>query len=511
MAGTSQRSGQAHYDVIVVGAGSAGCACAARLAALGVGRVAVLEAGPRDTGPLVKVPFGLIWLMGSRRDWRLQSAPQKALGGRRVKIPRGRMLGGSGSINSMVWFRGRRDDFDGWGVPGWAAADVWPDFDAVEARLAPTRLPSPHPLAEALGRTLGSNGAAPPTPEYESAGVFHANMRNGRRWSAADAYLRPSGVTALTGATVDRVVFNGDRATGVCLADGSRIDAAKGVVLTAGAIGSPEIALRSGLGPREDLGRLGIDCRLDAPGVGDNLHDHPAVGLHHQGARSGYGLTIGQAPMWALAPFRWLLTGTGVMASNSVEAGAFLDATGHGKPDCQVHFIPYFMGWQGRTIVPGKSGYFADVCVSRPKSRGRLRLDGKDPRAVPEIDLGLLTDDDDIATLVAGFRRLRRLLDEAPFGNRKAPEVHPAQKARTDDEIAAHIRASCGTSYHPVGTMRMGDEGPVTLRLAVRGVRGLFVADASVMPSITSANTNAPSIMIGHRGAQMIADDLEAA
>lgn len=498
----------AETGFVIVGGGSAGCALAGRLADLTDAPITVIEAGPQDRGPRVKVPFGLIWLMGSRRDWRFMSAPQKALGGRRLKVPRGRMLGGSGSINSMVWFRGRSDDFDGWGVPGWAASEVTPAFEQIEEVIRPAPLPDPHPLSMALARTLGSNGAAPPTPERESAGVFHTNMRGGRRWSAADAFLRPAvargRVRLETGAQVARVLLEETRAVGVVLTDGRKIRAARGVILCAGAIESPALLMRSGIGPAAHLRELGIAVALDAPGVGENLHDHPAIGLHHAGPGSGYGLTWRQLPAWALAPLKFALTGKGRMSSNSVEAGAFFRAgEGEGPPDTQVHFIPFMMGWRGRTIVWGE-GYFADVCLCRPKSRGRLRLNAD---GTPDIDLGLLRDPADLAVLKRAFTRLRRLMAEAPFGTHRAPEVYPGGDL-DDAALEAHIRARLGTAYHPVGTVRMGaGDAPLDARLRVKGAAALWVADASVMPNVTSANTNAPSMMIGWRGAQMVAAD----
>ena len=495
-------------DFVVVGAGSAGCAVAAGLVAADIGSVLVLEAGPRDSGLLVKAPLGLVWLMGGRRDWRFRSAPQAALGGRRIAIPRGRMLGGSSSINSMVWFRGRRDDFDHWNVEGWRWADVEPAFVAIEALLTPARLADPHPLSEALQTLLGGNGIAPPTPEYESAGVFHFNMRRGRRWSAADALLRPAqarGLAVLTGRQVDRLEFRGGRAHAVVFADGSRIVARKGIVLSAGSIGSPHILLRSGVGPAADLAAAGIALVARSEEVGRNLHDHPTAGIHYAGSGSGYGLVARQMPLWAAAPLRYLARGTGPIGSPTVEAGAFFNARQDaGPPDIQVHFIPFMVGWNGRPVVPG-SGYFADVCVCRPRSRGQLRLAG----GRLEIDLGLFGDPADLDLLVAGFKRLRALMHEAPFRDRRAPEVFPGEAATaTDEAIRRHILATCGTAYHPVGTLRMGGgEAPVTPRLAVRGVERLWVADASVMPQVTSANTNAPSMMIGVRAAEMIAAD----
>ena len=503
----------ASFDFVVIGAGSAGCAVAAGLAAREAGSVLVVEAGPSDRWPLVRMPFGLVWIMGSkRRDWRYRSAPQAALGGRQIAIPRGRMLGGSGSINSMVWFRGRADDFDNWQVPGWSWADVAPAFDAVEARLCPARLATPHALTEALSGVLGGNDPqAAPTPERESAGVCRFNLQNGRRRSAADAFLRPAmagGVQVLQNHEVAKLHMTGDRISRVSFVGGAEVRARKGVILSAGAIGSPEILLSSGLGPGDDLRAAGRDVIADLPEVGANLHDHPGCGLHFMGAGSGYGLDASLALDWALAPFDWLLRGKGIFASPTVEGAAFYDASGQGgTPDIQSHFIPFLLGWEGRRYRFGR-GYFADAVVCRPKSRGALKL-GKTGL---EIDLGLLTNEADLDLLTRGWLRLRELMREADFGDMKAPEVYPAARVRDEEQARAHIRAHCGTAYHPAGTLRMGEgEAPVTSRLAVRGVRGLWVADASVMPALTSANTNAPSMMIGHRAAEIIAADAAAA
>ncbi|MEM8538863.1 MAG: GMC family oxidoreductase, partial [Pseudomonadota bacterium] len=316
------------YDFIVIGAGSAGCTVAAGLAK--AGRVAVVEAGPSDAHPFVKIPFALIWLMGSRRDWQFKSAPQAALGGRQIAIPRGKMLGGSGSINSMVWFRGRADDFDTWNVPGWAWADVEPAFEAVEARLNPTVFNDPHPSVEKLGWLFGANSPAGPTPERESGGVFRFNMRGNRRWSAADAYLRPAmadGVQVLPGRQVARIGFDGDVARRVHFTDGSQINAHRGIVLSAGTIGSPAVLLQSGVGPADDLRAAGVTVHTDAPGVGANLHDHPGAGLHFTG-NGGYGLTAGQAAHWLAAPLNYALRRKGRLASPTVEGGMFFNAAG---------------------------------------------------------------------------------------------------------------------------------------------------------------------------------------
>ncbi len=500
-------------DFIVVGAGSAGCAVTAGLIEANAGTVCTLEAGGADRSALIKTPFALMFMMGSRnRDWRFETTPQSALGDRVLAIPRGKMIGGSGSINSMVWFRGRMDDFDNWDVHGWSSADVLPAFEHIESRMHPKRLAQPHPLAEGFARALNSDGQTPPSPEYEGAGVFNVNIQNGQRRSPADAFLHPakaSGkLTVRTDSRVAKMLFKDKRAMGVELLSGQQLFARKGVVLSAGSIESPALLMRSGVGPAAHLKSLGIPVIKDAPEVGQNLHDHPVVGVHHAGPSSGYGLTLAQLPAWFIAPLTYLISKKGRLASNLVEAGAFFNARETStKPDVQVHFIPYMMGWQGKTRVWG-SGYFADVGVCRPKSRGSLQLRSADANVKPAIDFGLLNHPDDLTTLIAGFKRLRNILKDAPLGTRHAPEVFPAKNVLTDEQIEQHIRNRLSTAYHPVGTLRMGEgTAPVSPRLRCKGIDGLWVADASVMPSVTSANTNAPSIMIGHRAAQFIAQD----
>ena len=494
------------HDFVVIGAGSAGCAVAEGLVSNGAGSVLVIEAGPSDRWPLVRMPFGLVWMMGGRRDWQYKSAPQDGLGGRSIAIPRGRMVGGSGSINSMVWFPGQASDYDTWNVAGWSWADVAPAFETLEDRIAPAQFEGAHPLTQQLSRLVGGNDTTPPSPERESAGVFRFNMRNGRRWSAADAFLRPAiakGAQLVQSSPVERIEVSGDRASAVILADGTKVTARKGIVLSAGAIGTPELLLRSGIGPADDLRSAGVDPRVDLPGVGQNLHDHPGVGLHFHGPGSGYGLTPSLAHKWMSAPLQWALTRTGVFASPTVEGGAFFASEGPGaEPDIQTHFIPFFMPLKGSKYQIGQ-GYFADACLCRPKSRGALRI----TKSGLDIDLGLFSDDFDLDRLTKGLTRLRHLMAKADFGPMKAPEVKPGPDV-PDDNLKDFVRANAGTAYHPVGTMQMGEgDAPVTPRLKVRGLDGLWVADASIMPSVTSANTNAPSMMIGHRAGKIISED----
>ena len=494
-----------HFDHIVVGGGSAGCALAARLAEDTGDRICVLEAGPADADLRVKAPFGLVNLMGGPRDWARRTVPQTGATGRRIAVPRGRMLGGSGSINSMLWLRGRTADYDAWGVDGWRWPDIAADFDEVERRVQPRRLRDVHPLTESFGRSLGTDDPMQPaTPERESAGVSHANLHDGRRRSAADAFLRPAmrtgRIEVVTGAEVDRVSLAGDRIAGVVLRDGRKLTARATVTLCAGSIETPMILMRSGLGPGAALQAHGIEVKRDIPAIGANLHDHPGTGLHFAGPNSGYGLEWRQMPAWALAPLRWALGGRGVFASPTVEGTAFFRAIpGDGPPDAQCHFIPFMLGWKGRPIVWG-AGYFADVVVTNPRSRGSLTL-GKD-RFDPAIDFNILSDPYDLDVLAAGIVRLREILKGADFGRRRAAEAFPGEDV-TGDALRDHIRRAVGTAYHPVGTVALG--GPIGADCALRGIRGLYVADASVMPSVPSSNTNAPSMMIGWRAGGTIA------
>ena len=505
------------FDFIVVGAGSAGCAAAYGLEKTNVGTIAVLEAGLSNAVPQVKIPFGLAWTRGSKRDWRFLSTPQTALGGREIAVTRGKMLGGSSSINSMVWFRGCRADYDDWNLPGWRWQDVEPDFEHVESLLKPVPFENPHPLSSGFARALGNNSDAPPSPERESAGVFHVNLHNGARWSAADAFLgaakSSNNVSIFTQANTDRIEFEDNVAKRVVLTDGRVFSARRGILLSGGAIGSPSILMRSGIGPQDHLKDLGIAVQHDSPQVGQNLHDHPAVGLHFAGNNTGYGLALNQFPHWAVAPFNWLFRRKGRFTSNIVESGAFFHSgladADDSRPDCQSHFIPFMVGHKGSFITWG-AGYSADVNVCRPFSRGELKLVSKDPAVNPSVNLGLLVDERDVQTLKAGVVRLREVLEQAHFGERRGIEAYPGAQVTADEELDHFIRERCATAYHPVGTLRMGEgNAPVDPNAAVRGVQNLWVADASLMPSITTANTNAPSMMIGYRASQLIADALK--
>ncbi|MCH2165153.1 MAG: GMC family oxidoreductase [Marinovum sp.] len=311
-------------DFFVIGGGSAGCVLAAELARCEAGSVMVIEACPSERYPLVSMPFGLVWLMGSERNWSRKAMPQAQAGGRQIAVPRGRMLGASGSIKSMVWFRGRRSDFDSWNIPGWSFNNVEPAFEAVEVKLKPTRMRGAQPLTKGLAPMSGAKSQAIPTPEGESAGAGAHNMDTGRRNAAA----------------------------GVVLTDGTELRAAKGIVLDAGSLASPAILMRSGVGPANDIKSHGVQTRIGAPEVGANLNDHPGVGLHFEATASGYGLVLRQWLNWAVGPFRYVGMGQGRLASPTVEGASFFNARGEcAERDVQSLFIPFHLDWRGAEFL----------------------------------------------------------------------------------------------------------------------------------------------------------------
>jgi choline dehydrogenase-like flavoprotein len=526
----------ASFDVIVVGGGSAGCALAGRLSQDSGRTVCLVEAGPPDNDPRIRIPLGVMTLMGSERyDWRFRSTPHEHLGGRVVSVPRGRTLGGSGSINSMVYIRGRASDYDRWaelGCTGWGWTEVLERYKRAEQNsrgasefhggagpLFVEDLPSPHSMVERFVRA-GAEAGVPANDDFNGAvqeglGTYQVTMHDGRRWSPADAYLRPamsrSNLTVMTGTEIDRIEFDGHRATGVHTVDGRLIEATGEVVLAAGAIASPAILLRSGIGPGDHLAEHGIDCILDQPAVGANLHDHPAIGMHYGGGRHGYALSLATLPGNALAPLRYLLAHKGLFASNTVEAGGFARTRADlDEPDVQFHFIPARLGHEGSAVVWGR-GYYSDVCLLKPKSRGRLSLASSDPRKAPAIDLNLLADPDDDATMLAGAKLLRRILASPQLKTSNARELVPGPDIDTDGELRELIHERLGTAYHPVGTCRMGPadhpDSVVDPRLNLIGIENVRVADASIMPEVIAGNTNAASMMIGEAGAEFIAED----
>ena len=515
------------YDVVVVGAGSAGCVLANRLTEDAGRRVLLIEAGGSDADDRVKIPAAFSQLFRTRFDWSFSTVPQEHVDGRRFEWPRGRMLGGSSSINAMLYVRGNALDYDTWrdvhGCTGWGYADLLPYFIAGEdnARGAsahhgvggPLRVEdqrSPSAFAKAfveaaaavgLPRNVDSNGA-----EQDGVGLFQVTQRRGRRWSAADAYLRPAldrpGLEVVTHALVTRVLIENGRAIGVeYVADGrATVVSAGEVVLSGGAVNSPQILLLSGLGPAADLTAHGIPVVADLPGVGGNLQDHLAAGAIWRTRNDLYDHENLRRLM------EWQVLGRGPLTSPIAEGCAFVRTrSGLPAPDLQLHVAPVPFLDNARS-EPAYPGFTIGATLVDVASRGRLRLAGPDPTWAPLIDPNYLSERSDLDTLIAGVRLAREIAGSDPLRELLVEEMIPGRDARDDDDIAAAIRADCQTLYHPVGTCAMGvDESAVVdLECRVRGVDGLRVVDASVMPTVPRGNTNAPTMTIAERAADLI-------
>ncbi len=518
------------FDVIVVGGGSAGCAVAARLSEDESRTVLLLEAGGGGRRPETMVPALYSRLMRSSADWAYRTEPQPELTGRRLFWPRGRMLGGSSAMNDMVYVRGNPADFDDWaaqGNPGWDHRSLLPYFRRAEDqqrgadRYHGTGGPTPvgdgrfvaprtadflaAAAAAGLARNDDFNG-----PVQDGVGLHQVTQRRGRRCSAADAYLRPirdrRNLTVVTRARVTGLVFCGTRVVGVRWLRRGQAEHARAsgeVVLCGGAVNTPALLLTSGIGDAGDLRRHGITVRADLPGVGRNLQDHLMVPVCWRSAEQT-SLIDGHRPR-ALADY--LLRRGGPLASNLGQAGAFV-RTGSDldAPDLQLVFAPVLLDTvrDERVTEPTEHGYSIGAILLRPASRGRIDLRSSDPLAAPAIRPGYLSDPADLTTLVQGVRLALRIGATQPLAG-AARRPHELADA-SDDDVIGMIRSTVDTMFHPVGTCRMGaDEGAVVdPTLAVRGIDGLRVADASVMPTITRGNTNAPTTAIAERAADLI-------
>ncbi len=526
-----------HFDYVIVGGGSAGCCLAGRLSENPDKNVCLIEAGPPDNDPRIKVPLGLIFLMGNPRyDWCYQSAPHSHMNGRKVPVPRGKTLGGAGSINSMVYIRGRPSDYDAWaklGCTGWDWESVLPYFIKSESnrRLADhplhgvagpmtvEDLRSPDPMLEryvAAGVESGIPGNRDFNGEtQEGLGAYQVNMRKGRRWSAADAYLGPAdsrkNLHIVTDTEVESIDFDGKVARRVRLRGRNQehfIGIDGRLILCAGAFGTPALLLRSGIGPADHLHEMQIPLVHELPGVGENLHDHPAAAIFYEGGHGGRGLSFATMHEYAAAPLLYLLARRGVFASNLVEGGGFARTDASlADPDVQFHFIPAKVSHEGARITWGR-GYYSDACVLKPVSRGRLRLASPAIADDPIIDLNLLAEPQDQQTLLRGVKLVRRILASPALSGSGAVEVFPSPAVQGDDELLQYIFEILGTAFHPVGTCRMGDAAdPMTVvdpDLRVRGLDNVVVADASVMPELVAGNTHAPTIMIAEVAADRI-------
>ncbi len=522
------------YDYIIIGAGSAGCVLAHRLSEDPHCRVLLLEAGPRDWHPFIHMPAGLARLVGNTRiNWSYDTEPEPNLGNRRLWWPRGKVLGGSSSINAMCYVRGTPADYDDWaarGAAGWDWRGVLPYFRRAERNargaddlhggdgpLHVSDLRHRNPLSQAFveaGAQLGLprnddfNG-----PAQQGVGFYQVTQRDGVRCSSAAAYLRPARARAnlevRTGVLAERIVLRGGRAVAVEYARGGRrhrAEATREVLLGAGAINSPQLLMLSGIGPADHLRAHGIAVAQDLPGVGGNLQDHLDIcTLQRCTSRISYD----RASELRLAFDYYLRGRRGAGTSNIAEAGAFVRSplAEDARADIQLHFVPAMLDDHGRNRLPG-DGYTVHACFLRPRSRGRIQLRSADPRAPARIHANYLGDAEgfDLRMMVECARLSRDLLAQPAFDRHRGGPLAPPRDDLPDAELADFVRARAESIYHPVGTCRMGGdaEAVVDAQLRVHGVAGLRVVDASVMPTLPGGNTNAPTVMIAERAADLI-------
>jgi choline dehydrogenase-like flavoprotein len=530
------------FDFVVVGGGSGGCAVAGRLSEDSATSVAVLDAGGRNDNWVVTTPFALILMVAGRvNNWAFDTVPQPGLNGRIGYQPRGKGLGGSSAINAMVYIRGHRHDYDQWaslGNAGWSYADVLPYFKRSEDNadfdgeyhgkggpLHVNSLRSDNPVQQIFlqGAREGQFRIREDfnAEDHEGLGIYQVTQHNGERWSAARAYIHPhmntrANLRVETNAQASRILFEDKRAVGVEYLQGKetkQIRARREVILASGAFQSPQLLMLSGIGDSTALKKHGIAGVHHLPGVGQNLQDHPDFIFGYTSDNPNFvGVSLGGLPRLFRAIGQYRRERRGPMTSNFAECGGFLKTRPNlDLPDIQLHFGMAMVDDHGRKRHLG-TGFSCHVCLLRPKSRGSVALKSADPKAAPLIDPNFLGHADDLESMVAGFKTTRRLMETPALRALQKKDMFTSD-VKTDDDIRAILRARVDTVYHPVGSCKMGVNDPAAVvdpKLKVYGIEGLRVVDASIMPTLIGGNTNAPTIMIGEKAADMIKAEMRA-
>jgi choline dehydrogenase len=530
-----------HFDYIVVGAGSAGCVLANRLTASGRHRVLLLEAGGRDSNIWIHIPLGYGKLFANPKvNWLYKTEPEPELNNRQVIQPRGKVLGGSSSINGLLYVRGQHEDYDHWrqlGNAGWSFADVLPyfrraedqergadDLHGVGGHLKVSDVCEPHPLCEAF-IAAGKECGFPRNDDFngssqEGIGYFQLTSRNGRRWSTAVGYLKEArrrpNLKVVTGALATRIVFEGRRAVGVEYRQDDAVHTAYAdgeVILSGGAFNSPQLLQLSGLGPENLLRGHGIAVIADLPGVGADLQDHLQIRMQYVCTEPiTMNDVINDWRTRYAAGLRYLVSRKGLLTIGAGYAGAFLRTRPDlATPDVQLHFLIFSADAAGATLHPFP-GFIVSVCQLRPESRGYVHIKSRDPALAPAIHARYLSSRFDCDTVIDGMKLLRRIMDQPAMRRYIAEERAPGAQCVSDADLLAYARDTATTVYHPTSTCRMGPDANAVVdeRLRVRGFERLRVIDASIMPTVVSGNTNAAAVMIGEKGSDMILQDATA-
>ncbi|MDO6965222.1 GMC family oxidoreductase [Rhizobium alvei] len=531
------------FDFIIVGAGSAGCVLANRLSKNPANRVLLLEAGGKDRNPLFRLPMLMGKLFHSGiYNWHYHTEPEPYLNGRSLYWPRGKVLGGTSTINGMIYVRGNRHDYDRWsqlGLPGWSYDEVLPafrrseahiqrkdDFHNAEGELTVCRARGHNPLMDVFVEA-GQQAGYPMNDDFNGAsqegfGRYDFTIRKGKRWSTSWAFLRPAmdrpNLTIITGAETTRLILEGNRAVGVeYLRNGTLAVARAGrdIILSAGVVNSPKALLLSGIGPADELRAIGINPIHDLPGVGKNLQDHVDCVMSWECREpiTLYGELRADKLIPAVA--QGMLFGEGITTTFPYEAGAFIRShDGLVAPDIQLHFMPalektanlHFPNPFKKEAVEANHGFTLRVGPVNPASRGEITLRSKNPTDKPKIQANYLQSDFDIRTMISGIRLTRDIIGQKAFERYRGKELAPGPASVSDEDLTKWLRATAMTTFHPVGTAKMGTDpmAVVDAKLKVHGIEGLRIADASIMPIISSGNTNAPAIMIGEKCAEFI-------